>query len=267
MVAIHKRGRAAAIKAYEKMVNSERVVSGEYTVVSTVDEYKGNKVPITFIHNTCGHEYQARPNDFTYGKSCPKCANKIRSSHINTSDPTTYLERVIVKGYTWLEEYKGDNKIKHSIRHEKCGYEYTVRPNDFQQGYRCPECSNGCLPSESRNAKRISDYLEKWNFDFHKEFIDKRCKSDRNGQLRFDFAIEHEPNMYIIIEYDGELHTGDVYGGDIPQEWVANTIRCDKIKDQFVKDHPEKYKAMHRITHKQPLRKTLEKILRMYYDF
>ena len=41
--------------------------------------------------------------------------------------------------YTVLGDYV-NNKVKILMRHNVCGNEYTTRPNDFQQGHRCPIC-------------------------------------------------------------------------------------------------------------------------------
>lgn len=41
--------------------------------------------------------------------------------------------------YTILTPYV-KSKIKLRMRHNKCGYEYMVRPNDFLCGSRCPNC-------------------------------------------------------------------------------------------------------------------------------
>ena len=231
--------------------------------------FEGMKKRCGFRHTLCGTEYTAIPSDLLRrGNGCPVCANKKRGKYIQTE---TYLQDIIIDGYVWLEDYQGDNKNKHKIKHKSCGLEYTVRPNDFQQGYRCPDCSEKLAPLDSRNAKRIEKTLKEYGLTFHKEYIDKRCKSDKNGQLRFDFAIEYDDGRLIIIEYDGEFHDGEFYDENIKNEWtkraVANTIRRDKINDKFVKDHPEKYTAMHRITHKDPVIETLNKILEIYYEF
>ena len=221
----------------------------------------------TFKHETCGTEFLAKPKDLLRrGGGCPVCANtKSRGKYAIKEG---YLESIIISGYEWLESYKNDNKKLHKIRHIRCGHEYTVRPNDFQQGYRCPECSESIAPIKSRNALRIEKYLTELGFTFYLEYIDKRCKSDLNGQLRFDFALEHLDGKFLIIEYDGHFHTGKViHDSEFTKNAIANTNRCDKIKDQFVKDHPEKYVGIYRIKHDQPLEKTLMKILRKYYDF
>lgn len=43
--------------------------------------------------------------------------------------------------YTILSDQYLGNKIKIRVRHNICGFEYNVRPNDFISGCRCPKCS------------------------------------------------------------------------------------------------------------------------------
>jgi uncharacterized protein with PIN domain len=225
------------------------------------------------VRHKCGTEYDAKIGNLLdkRGKTCcPVCSNASRGKYQSS---LTYLDDIIVSGYKWLEKYKGDNKAQHFIKHINCGHIYKVRPNDFQQGYRCPKCNTGLAPNESRNVKRIKGYLEELGIEFKMEYIDKRCKSDLNGQLRFDFAIPHLEGKYLIIEYDGEFHDGNLIPAasevnySLTSKISKSTLRRDRIKDQFVKNHPESYIGLHRITHRQPLKKALFEILSMYYDF
>lgn len=41
--------------------------------------------------------------------------------------------------YTFLEPYQGSSK-KIRVKHNKCGYEYSVAPHNFLLGKRCPSC-------------------------------------------------------------------------------------------------------------------------------
>jgi hypothetical protein len=162
------------------------------------------------LRHSCGNEYLSLPKDRMVSKThgCSECVNtKSRGKYAIVEN---YLESILEEGYKWLDEYKNDNKAFHKIEHIKCGHIYEVRPNDFQQGYRCPECSSTTAPQESRNAKRIKAYLDELGADYIMEYIDARCKSDLNGQLRFDFAIKCE-DKFIIIEYDGEFHSGETF--------------------------------------------------------
>ncbi|BDH16523.1 MAG: hypothetical protein [Bacteriophage sp.] len=267
-----KKGHSTAKVSLEEMIKR---VQEKHSSVQYKDGFVSMNKKCNFIHTECGTEYSVIPRDLIRGTiGCSVCANKnVRGKYISSN---TYLDDIIEDEYEWLEAYKGDNKLKHKIKHLKCGTEYEVRPNDFQQGYRCPECTNCPLPSTSRNAKRIENYLIKHGFPFKKEFIDKRCKSDKGGQLRFDFAIEYGDQL-LIIEYDGEFHSSKEQNEKVAKQFTKNltlsetirrnTIRRDKIKNKFIKDHPEDYIALYRITHEQPIIKTLEKILNKYFDY
>lgn len=75
---------------------------------------------------------------------CTKCANSFRSRNLTQKVPD-YLNKLISTKpygaeYQWLERYGGDNKQKLSIRHLTCGTTFSMRPNDFQQGYQCSSC-------------------------------------------------------------------------------------------------------------------------------
>lgn len=49
------------------------------------------------------------------------------------------VKELVDNEYTVLEQYKNaDSKIL--MRHNKCGYEYKVRPSNFLYGQRCPRC-------------------------------------------------------------------------------------------------------------------------------
>src|SRR5699024_3712050 len=43
--------------------------------------------------------------------------------------------------YIFLEDYKGSN-VKLKVIHMTCGHKYEVRPSNFLDGRRCPECAN-----------------------------------------------------------------------------------------------------------------------------
>lgn len=230
-----------------------------------------------FITHICGNRYSINPRDLTRTlattNGCQKCANTIRGKYI-TSD--TYLEDIIDNDYRWLEVYKGNNKALHKIVHETCGHIYNVRPNDFQQGYRCPECSNGALPLASRNAKRLQEYLEELEIPFKTEYIDKHCKSSVGGQLVFDFVLEHLDGKLLVIEYDGELHGSpeQIANGIVltknstnVEKLIHTQMRRDRDKDTYVLQHPEKYVGIIRIRYDTPLRESLYEALQEYYEF
>lgn len=63
--------------------------------------------------------------------------------------------------YTFLEEYI-DSRTKIKIRHNKCGFEWKVKPNGFLTGNRCPECSkkNNALKRTKTNEQFIQEVYD-----------------------------------------------------------------------------------------------------------
>lgn len=49
------------------------------------------------------------------------------------------VKTLVNNEYTFLEEYK-NTKTPILVKHNLCNHEYKVRPYNFLQGYRCPEC-------------------------------------------------------------------------------------------------------------------------------
>src|SRR5699024_9332405 len=104
---------------------------------------------------------------------CKECANRVSRGNYQQND--NYLEEMTKgTGYKWLEEYKGDNKIKLNIKHIKCGHVYKVRPNDFQQGYKCPKCFPPIAKSfDTKNELVIKEILDDLEIPYKEQFSDK----------------------------------------------------------------------------------------------
>lgn len=154
---------------------------------------------VTVKCNNCNFIWTRDAGEFKRGRSCPECAMERRKNNLNKFDPL-YLDKILSKApdrefYQFMEPYKGDNKIKHDIKHLECGTVYPVRPNDFQQGYRCPECSNKL----SRGELMAIHFFEKNNIDYRKQ--EKIAISGKN--LKIDFYL---PGLKLYMEIDGEQH-------------------------------------------------------------
>lgn len=78
---------------------------------------------------------------FLSGTRCPKCQHR---SYKKTHEE--FIKEVfdlVGNEYTILEEYKTTNdkiRIRHNSK-ECYFHEYSIRPNDFLKGYKCPKCS------------------------------------------------------------------------------------------------------------------------------
>lgn len=184
-----------------------------------------------FRHKECGLDFLVAPKMFLGVKQtrCPHCANKNRGEYLRDEN---YLQNILDKAtdgkdYEWLQPYNNDNKQKILITHLECGRDYSVRPNDFQQGYRCPHCASE--NNESEGSSRIKSILEEYNisYDIEKTFEGLKYKE----LLRFDYIINN-----IILEYDGEQHFKSYKSGYFSTKYLDIRKR-DKIKNDWIKNN------------------------------
>lgn len=133
----------------------KELVGDEYSVLS---EYKAALKGIKFIHNKCGYEYEARPNDFLNGNRCPKCGmeSSIKSHRYSQDEFGRMIFEKTDGAYEFVESYKG-NMTKMSCRHNACGFIWKIRPNDIMNGHGCPRCNGGL----KWDNKRLEDELMK----------------------------------------------------------------------------------------------------------
>lgn len=106
----------------------------EYKVLS---EYEANKKKVKFLHKTCGHIFEMKPNDFLYGHRCPNCFGAKKK----TTDLFNKEVDTLTNGeYSIVSEYESAMK-KVKILHNECGYIFEMKPNSFVNGCRCPSCA------------------------------------------------------------------------------------------------------------------------------
>lgn len=109
------------------------LIGDEYSLLSP---YVNSKEKMTIIHNTCGHEYSVKWNNFKAGKRCPNCSGRMTNEE--------FIDKVrllIGDEYTFLDKYRTSGykiKVRHNII--GCGHTYEVTPNHFLRGRRCPKC-------------------------------------------------------------------------------------------------------------------------------
>lgn len=105
-------------------------------------EYHGMK-DILNIECKCGNQFTTNLSQFKFHnkRQCNDCGEKIRSIKKSKTNEQ-FIEAVklaVGDEYNFLDEYQGMNK-KIKCVHNKCGHEYSVMPNDFLRGRRCPKC-------------------------------------------------------------------------------------------------------------------------------
>jgi Zn ribbon nucleic-acid-binding protein/mRNA-degrading endonuclease HigB of HigAB toxin-antitoxin module len=114
------------------------LVGNEYKVLG---EYKNRKTKILLKHVLCGSQFKMNPNSFINGIRCPKCMKEQRILKITKTHEQFCKEVFNLVGYNYrvLGNYiNGSTKIE--LLHSECGNIYSVIPNDFLSGTRCPKC-------------------------------------------------------------------------------------------------------------------------------
>lgn len=107
----------------------------EYTVLG---KYTRNCDKILMKHNKCGHEYLVTPMNFLKGRRCPKCFKTPKKT-------TDIFKKEIYDKYGDEFEILGEyinNATKITVRHNKCGNVYDIRPTHLLHKARCRYCSN-----------------------------------------------------------------------------------------------------------------------------
>jgi hypothetical protein len=209
------------------------LVGNEYEVTGEFDKINA---PVRMRHVSCGYEWYANAGCFIGVKTsrCPKCANLSREKHLSpkiTFEEYSKVFKEISNGeYELISDFYVDNKTKLEVKHLSCGSYYWVRPNDFQQGYRCP----GCNRKTSHSHKEVGRILSSMGVRFYEEQTFDGCHL--KGDLKFDFWI---PDISVLIEYDGEQHFIPAFGKN-KEEKLANLRKVqeiDKKKEEWVNDH------------------------------
>ena len=159
----------------------ELVKSNGYELLS---EYKSAKTKVKIRCNN-DHEYKVRPDDFKSGKRCPICAGLCP-----IQAKKEFKELVESVEYELLEEYK--NAITKVKLRCKNGHEYSVLPNSFKRGNRCPVCSGLC-PIQAKE-QFLDLLIEQERYELLSEYKDIKTKV----KIRCDKGHEYSvtPNSF-----------------------------------------------------------------------
>lgn len=107
------------------------MVGDEYTFISP---YVKASEPMEVRHNTCGHVYSVKWNNFKSGRRCPNCSRRLSNDEF-----LKRVEELVGDEYIFLDTYKSSGE-KIRVRHNVCNNVYQVTPNHFLKGRRCSEC-------------------------------------------------------------------------------------------------------------------------------
>ncbi len=184
------------------------------------DEYKNAASIIIYRCNKCGNTARANFTSILNGRRCRGCSiykKKTTGEFISFVNSKT-------TDYEVIGEYK-TCKDKLTMQHKTCGRFFSMTPDDFVQGHRCPFCS------ESHGENEIASVLDAAGIAYIRQYRFKDCRNVR--PLPFDFYL---PEQNVAIEFNGAQHykSVDFWGGNDAFEYRKNN---DRIKAEYCRSN------------------------------
>lgn len=132
----------------------KQFVGEEYLVIG---EYVNNQTKIKMKHIKCGNYFDMRPGDFKQGKRCPHCFGNHKKT---TEQFKAEVFDLVGDEYEVTGEYINTN-THISMKHNKCGYIWRIRPEQFLRGRRCPRCAGNIKKTSSQFKKEVFNLVGK----------------------------------------------------------------------------------------------------------
>lgn len=207
----------------EEFLEKVKSIHGdEFKVIS---KYINSQSPITVIHKECNRKITYNQAKTLLDiKKCSLCNYKDPSRVHNKGKLEDIKRRVneIDSDYILTSDFYNNNKEKIRFKHIKCGKEFLMAFNKFQNmNRRCPHCKE-----RSKGETKINKILKENNINFIEEAIFPDCKFERN--LRFDFFL---PDYNTVIEFDGKQHFQESFGSN--KEDAKENLRITKLRDKI----------------------------------
>lgn len=175
---------------------------------------------IEYRCDNCGRVVHANISNIISGREC-RCRSQYKKK---TTNEFSEIVSSTDDGYKLLSEYV-TCKDKVLMRHNACGHIFSMTPDSFIGGSRCPHCMT------SHGEVEIKRALDKAGIKYFQQYKFNDCRNKR--PLPFDFYI---PDANTCIEYNGQQHYTpvDYYGGASGFEYrKAN----DEIKRRYCLDN------------------------------
>lgn len=187
---------------HEAFLNKlEKIGCEGYEVLS---EYKNARTLLKVKCLTCEGIESKSPSQLYNRKHCTKCSIKKRNKEkiVPLETVMKRIEDHYGEGvYTPISEYEDTTKHM-SFRHENCGYQWEIIPQNLMRGYGCPNCYTATV---SKGQGILKEIFNEYNINYKEEvkFDDLKVKQN----LRYDFGIYNEKNeLKLLIEYNGQQH-------------------------------------------------------------
>ena len=177
----------------------------------------------------CGNFCSIRSDKLTkeITKSCG-CLSKEVRTNLFLKDLTnlTFNKLTVIKRD--LEKPCGKGQFAYWICKCECGNIVSIRGDHLRNN---DVISCGCI--NSKGEMKISQLLQENNISYKTQYSFDDLKGDYNN-LRFDFAIFKNNELFCLIEFQGEQHF--TKWGNEPEERFLKRKEYDLKKKQFCKE-------------------------------
>lgn len=184
-------------------------------------EYKGTDSPLRFTCG-CGEMGHKRISDFMKSPQCIKCGNSERVE-ISRYKLDEVVEMFAERGCKFSDEsYTNSKTLLNYIC--SCGNPSRITLEALIMGRKCSNCR------ESKGEMAIREFLQKFGLKFYREHKFSDCRNTH--PLPFDFLIQMNSSLPLIVEYDGIQHFQEIefFGGEVGYK---NTMKNDNIKSNY----------------------------------
>ncbi|MFW5962011.1 MAG: hypothetical protein ACOCQR_00165 [bacterium] len=212
-------GRKLTREQYQKKV--DELVGKDYVVVG---DYEGSFEKTTMKHLKCGCEWDVTPNNLLYvGSRCPRCSNLERMSN---KDFEEKIKELTGDEYTLVSEFENQN-TQVILRHNECGKEWAVYPNNFiHKGSRCLHCSG----KKRKTGKEFQAELDEL-FDGEYQLVDKQFRVEKaDGSIDEYFGKYYNNSQPVKIKHIID-ECGETFEAT-PLYLLQNRPECPECKDR-----------------------------------
>lgn len=145
-----------------------------------------------------------------------------------------YWDSIKNKASPWDKSHGSNNKKVWIKCQENEDHEsYSISPNDFIRGRRCPICN------DSKGEAKIKEVCNLYNIYYGSQYIFPDLIGERRWPLKFDvpvFCDIEKTKLKYLIEYDGIQHF-QWQKSMMTKKQFERLQRHDKLKDEYCKLH------------------------------
>lgn len=221
------------------MLNLEGQRFGKLTVLYPLEKRNNQGLVVWKCQCDCGNQCDVVGSYLRKGqtKSCG-CLKKelLIKRNIESGNQIKIGDRfgslTVLEDLGFRKQNSRNKQERWSLCKCDCGNIIEVRNNNLNTGMTQ---SCGCV--QSRGERIIAKILRDNNINFATQYSFTDLRTDKNGVLKFDFAIFQNNQLVKLIEFDGRQHT---QGPDASwkQSDSLETIQYrDALKNEYCKVH------------------------------